>query len=74
MLAYYVIWHLKRAWAEFLFIDEDLEAKLDRDPVSPAQRSPAVDFQESCFELGGIKTEHPTVLSHGATEAIVEPR
>ncbi len=39
MLAYYVLWHLKRAWAPMLFIDEDLEGKADRDPVAPAQRS-----------------------------------
>lgn len=39
MLAYYVVWHLKRAWAPLIFNDEDLAAKLDRDPVAPATRS-----------------------------------
>jgi hypothetical protein len=39
MLAYYVEWHMREAWRELLFADEDLEAKKDRDPVAPAQRS-----------------------------------
>jgi hypothetical protein len=39
MLAYYVEWHMREAWRELLFADEDLEAKIDRDPVAPAQRS-----------------------------------
>jgi transposase len=44
MLAYYVEWHMREAWRELLFADEDLEAKHDRDPVAPAQRSaPALE-------------------------------
>jgi hypothetical protein len=39
MLAYYVQWHLERAWAPLLFRDED-RPELD-DPVAPAQRSAA---------------------------------
>jgi transposase len=39
MLAYYVQWHLVEAWRPLLFHDEDLEAKQNRDPVAPAQRS-----------------------------------
>jgi transposase len=39
MLAYYVEWHLKEAWRELLFADEDQEAKTTRDPVAPAERS-----------------------------------
>lgn len=41
MLAYYVEWHLREAWRELLFADEDLERKVHRDPVAPAERSPA---------------------------------
>jgi len=37
MLAYYVRWHLERAWAPLLFRDED-RPELD-DPVAPAERS-----------------------------------
>jgi transposase len=39
MLAYYVEWHMREAWRELLFADEDLDAKATRDPVAPAQRS-----------------------------------
>ena len=39
MLAYYVEWHMISVWRELLFADEDLEAKLHRDPVAPAKRS-----------------------------------
>lgn len=37
MLAYYVQWHLERAWAPLLFRDE--QPPLADDPVAPAQRS-----------------------------------
>ncbi len=39
MLAYYVEWHLKEAWREMLFADEDQAVKTTRDPVAPAERS-----------------------------------
>jgi transposase len=40
MLAYYVEWHMREAWRELMFADEDQAAKvLIRDPVAPAQRS-----------------------------------
>ena len=39
MLAYYVQWHLREAWRELLFADEDQAAKTYRDPVAPATRS-----------------------------------
>jgi transposase len=39
MLAYYVEWHLREAWRELLFADEDTAGKADRDPVAPAKRS-----------------------------------
>ena len=39
MLAYYVEWHMREAWRELMFADEDQEAKQNRDPVAPAVRS-----------------------------------
>ena len=39
MLAYYVEWHMREAWRELLFADEDQEAKRRRDPVAAAKRS-----------------------------------
>ena len=41
MLAYYVEWHLRQAWRELMFADEDQAAKRTRDPVAPARRSAA---------------------------------
>jgi Transposase DDE domain len=41
MLAYYVEWHMREAWREPMFADEDLERKKHRDPVAAAERSEA---------------------------------
>jgi transposase len=41
MLAYYVEWHMREAWRELLFADEDLQRKVHRDPVAAAERSDA---------------------------------
>jgi transposase len=44
LLAYYVQWHLKRAWAPLLFADEHLaEHRAERDPVATAR--PTADVQ-----------------------------
>ncbi|HVS57752.1 MAG TPA: IS1634 family transposase [Casimicrobiaceae bacterium] len=43
MLAYYVEWHMREAWREVLFADEDQDAKATRDPVAPARRSAAAE-------------------------------
>lgn len=47
MLAHYVEWHLREAWRELLFADEDQAAKQTRDPVAPAKRSAAADAKVS---------------------------
>jgi len=39
VLAYYIEWHMREAWRELLFADEDQAAKATRDPVAPAERS-----------------------------------
>ena len=40
MLAYYVAWAMRRAWAPLLFADEEVEADREaRDPVAPAEPS-----------------------------------
>jgi len=42
VLAYYVEWHMRRAWAPLLFADEQLpEQRKHRDPILPAAPSPA---------------------------------
>jgi hypothetical protein len=43
MLAYYVEWHLRKAWAALLFEDEQVDQdRRQRDPVAPAKPSAAV--------------------------------
>jgi transposase len=39
MLAYYVEWHMREAWRELLFADQDQAGKAIRDPVAAARRS-----------------------------------
>ena len=41
MLAYYVEWHMREAWREMMFADEDLKRKKHRDPVAATERSEA---------------------------------
>ena len=48
MLAYYVQWHLKEAWAALLFQEEDLPAlRAERDPVAAAEPSPTVQRKKA---------------------------
>lgn len=51
MLAYYVEWHLREAWRELMFADEDPAAKATRDPVAPAQRSAAAQRKAATHTL-----------------------
>jgi hypothetical protein len=51
MLAYYVEWHMREAWGELLFADIDRQAKATRDPVAPAQRSPAAQAKAARHTL-----------------------
>jgi transposase len=47
MLAYYVEWELRRAWAPLLFAEEDVEqARRSRDPVTAAQPSEEVQAKK----------------------------
>jgi len=43
MLAYYVQWHMQRAWAPMLFADELPPGRAGKSPVSPARRSAAAE-------------------------------
>jgi hypothetical protein len=67
MLAYYLAWHLERAWAPLLFRDE--ERPEGDDPVAPAQRSDAALAKASHHELGDGTPVHSlrTLLAEMAT-------
>ncbi len=42
VLSYYVVWHLRQALAQLLYVDEELaELRQTRDPVAPAEPSPS---------------------------------
>lgn len=69
MLAYYVEWHLRQAWQELLFDDEDASLKWNRDPVAPAQRSPQAQLkaQQRILADGSPVHSFQTLLSDLAT-------
>jgi transposase len=47
LLAYYVEWHLRRAWASLLFEDEQLaQERRRRDPILPASGSPSAQTKK----------------------------
>ncbi len=67
MLAYYVRWHLERAWAPLLFRDED--RPLSQDPVAPAQRSADAEHKARTQRRpdGGPVHSFSTLLNELAT-------
>jgi hypothetical protein len=67
MLAYYVAWHLERAWAPLLFRDEERPEGVD--PVAPARRSDAALAKARTHELPDGTPAHSfrTLLAEMAT-------
>jgi transposase len=51
MLAYYVEWHMREAWAPLMFADTDQAAKATRDPVAPAKRSKSAQAKAATHTL-----------------------
>jgi transposase len=48
MLSYYVVWHLRQAWAPYLFCDENLdETRATRNPVVAATPNENVNYKKS---------------------------
>jgi transposase len=69
LLAYYVQWHMLEAWRPLLFCDEDQDAKNSRDPVAPAERSPATldKVHSRTLEDGSETHSFRTLLTHLST-------
>jgi hypothetical protein len=67
MLACYLIWHLRRAWAPLTFTDEHPPAP--GDPVAPAQRSPSAQAKASAQhdQAGRPYRSFRGLLAHLAT-------
>jgi transposase len=67
VLAYYVEWHLRRAWRSLLFEDEELDRdRLERDPVAPAQPSASVRRKKATHQTATGLPVHSfrTLLAH----------
>jgi transposase len=64
MLAYYVEWHMREAWRELMFADEDQAAKLTRDPVAPAKRSDEAmrKVRSRTLDDGSPTHSYPTLM------------
>ena len=56
LLAYYLEWHLREAWAPLLFQDE--QPPLSLDPVAKAERSPAATQKASTHKTATGETCH----------------
>ena len=67
MLACYLVWHLRRAWAPLTFTDEDPPA--DGDPVAPARRSARAQAKASAQhdQAGRRYRSFRGLLTHLAT-------
>jgi transposase len=70
LLAYYVEWHLRRAWEPLLFEDEELiEDRRRRDPVAPARASESArQKKKTHVTSGGLPVQSfRTLLAHLGT-------
>jgi transposase len=70
LLAYYVEWHLRRAWEPLLFEDEDLaEDRRRRDPVRPARPSASARLKKKTHATPGGLPVHSfrSLLAHLGT-------
>jgi hypothetical protein len=67
MLAAYLVWHLRKAWAPLTFTDE--APPQHTDPVAPAERSPAATRKASTQQTshGALAHSFHTLLTHLAT-------
>jgi hypothetical protein len=67
MLAGYVVWHLRRAWAPMCFTDDEIPG--GEDPVAPAERSKAASAKDAGKQTPAGEMVHDlsTLLNHLAT-------
>ena len=69
MLAFYVQWHMQRAWAPMLFADELPPGRMGHSPVSPAKRSAGATDKAHTKQRPGGQPVHSfrTLLGELAT-------
>ena len=82
MLAYYVEWHMRQAWAPLMFADTDQAAKATRDPVAPAKRSAAaqrkaqskvIDDGQPAHSFATLMTEMATIVRNTCRTPSADP-
>jgi transposase len=66
-LAYYVRWHMERAWAGLTFKDENPAQGEEKDPVAPAERSEAAREKAQTGRL-------PRVSATAASDSARQPQ
>ena len=74
VLAYYVEWHLRQAWAELLFDDQDPDGhRARRDPVAPAASSDSATAKRNTGRTadGRPVQSFRTLMKHLAAQAKV---
>jgi transposase len=74
MLAYYVEWHLRKAWQPLLYEDEERDAgRRTRDPVKPAQASESAQRKKKTHQTGEGWPAHDfrSLLAHLGTRSQV---
>jgi transposase len=72
LLAYYVEWHMRKAWAALLYADEELdEDRWDRDPVNPAEPSASAKTKKKTHKTAEGLPVHSfaTLLAHLASRS-----
>ncbi len=62
-LAYHIEWHMREAWRELMFADEEQNLKNARDPVAPARRSPTAEASTHMLADGTVAHSFSTLLA-----------
>jgi hypothetical protein len=71
MLAYYVRWHLERAWAPLTYRDHEPLNPEERDPIAPATRSAAAQTKAATHTTSDGETVHSFKTLLGNLNTIV---
>ena len=74
MLAYYVEWHMRKAWKSLLYEDEELEqSRKTRHPVKPAESSASAQAKKKTHKTatGRVAHDWKSLIAHLGTRSRV---